>query len=379
MKKIYLDNNATTFLSSSVREELIHGLATFSGNPSSPHILGRESKRRLIKAKDDIAEYLDVSPQEIIFTSGGTEGINFLLKGLFDFRHKHHVITSSLEHQATLNCMRVLEQKGVEVTYLASDSTGTIECDRIYSNVKENTSLLFFSLANNETGVTLDLDRLAEIAYEKNILLVIDAVCALGKMPIKIPKEVSAMIFSGHKIHAPSGIGCIFLRKHLKVLPLLHGGGQESNLRGGTENLLGIIGFARAIKELNAHFDEFLMKQKNLRELFEKIIIGKIPDAQLNGSGLRNANTSNLYFPGIDAEILLMKLDQLGIAASMGSACSSGGLEPSHVLLSMGYDVERVNSSLRFSFSRLNTEEEIVFAAQQICDCIVSMRKLSQT
>ncbi|GAB4188835.1 MAG: cysteine desulfurase NifS [Simkaniaceae bacterium] len=367
MKRIYLDNNATTFLAPEIAEILKKEISTSFGNPSSLHHFGQKAKNQILKSKDLIASFFKISPMEIIFTSGGTEGINFLLQNAPYQNEKNQILTSKSEHKSTLHCMKKLEEKGFEIVYLKPTDWGAPTSEQIAEKINNKTCLIFLSLANNETGVVIDLENIARLAEKHNIPLFIDAVSALGRYSFAIPSGVTGMVFSGHKIHAPAGIGFVYLKKGHPAAPLMLGGGQEMGRRGGTENLLGIIGLGKAMEYLKENLEEYLSKQKYLRDLLEQLILSNLSKVCINGKGPRNANTSNLYFEDIDGEIFLMHLDRLGIAASMGSACSSGGLEPSHVLKSMGFDRHRVNSSVRFSLSRLNTEDEIRCAAQIIC------------
>jgi cysteine desulfurase len=376
MKQIYLDNNATTFLSPAVIQAISREIGTLHGNPSSIHYFGRAAKSKLLKAKDLIANFLQVTSQEILLTSGGTEGINLFLHQLPQ-AHESEIITSATEHKATLSCMKQLEMQGAKIHYLTPATKGTISSSQILQKMTKHTKMIFLSLVNNETGTALDLQQLGTIAKEYQIPLVIDAVAALGKYPFIVEEGVSGMIFSGHKIHAPAGSGFVLLRKGTKIAPLIIGGGQELGRRGGTENLIGTIGLATAIQELHQGQSKILADIQMMRDAFETKILNTINQVYVNGSEHRSVNTSNLFFSDVDGELLLMKLDQLGVCASMGSACSSGGLEPSHVLTAMGFSKERIHGSLRFSFSKLNTLAEALEAAEIVCKVVSQLRKFT--
>lgn len=361
MKRIYLDNNATTPLDVAVLDAMIEELAASPHNPSSFHSYGEEGKRILSDARQTIANHLGVRRGEILFTSGGTEGMNLLIRGALAGK-KGSVIGCPIDHACALETLRNLE--GFELIFLPVNSYGAPHPSSLEKTLRPDTRLIVLSAANGETGVKLDISSFAQIARENGIPLILDGVQLLGKEPFVIPEGVSGMAFSAHKFHGPQGVGFVFCRSGFKLSPLITGGGQEKNLRSGTENLPGIVGMTRAITLL----DEAppIHKLKALRERFEGALIEAFPEIEINGEGPRLPNTSNLYFPGVDGESLLIALDMQGIAASHASACASGALEPSRVLLNMGYSRERAASSLRFSFSRLNTPEEIDQAALTI-------------
>lgn len=342
-RKIYLDNNATTPLDERVRQSMLDDLSP--QNPSSIHSFGREAKTKLTAARNTIANYLAVKPSEIIFTSGGTEGLNLLLNN-----RQGHIITSSIEHSAIYETLKEHD----DVTYLSPGFWGAPTLTQVESAIQPNTSLVVLSAVNSETGVKLDLESIANLCALRSIPLIIDGVALLGKEQFTIPHGVSAMAFSGHKFHAPKGTGFIFKRTGFKITPIFHGGGQESALRPGTENLTGIIGLAKAVELLHEE-----LPQAELRDYFESELKKYISGLVINGEGPRIANTSNIAFGVRDGESILMNLDLAGIAASHGSACSSGALEPSRVLREMGYKKKRSSASLRFSLSRFTTREEI--------------------
>jgi cysteine desulfurase len=292
----------------------------------------------------------------LIFTSGGTESVNTGIRGLLSNKKPGHIITSNVEHSCTLAACKLLETMGYTVSYLPVGPRGAVLPETVKEAIKSDTQLIALMSVNNETGVKTDIDSISIIAHEHHIPFFVDAVAHLGKEVVKIPLGVSAMAFSGHKIHALQGIGLLYLRSGSKLQPLIVGGEQEHGRRAGTENVLGILSLAKAIELLSK--SDFGHIEK-LRNRFEAHLKKEFPGILVNGEGPRISNISNLAFMGIDGETLLMNLDRAGVAASHGSACSSGSLEPSRVLLGMGLPLERVNSSIRFSLSRLTTEAEI--------------------
>jgi cysteine desulfurase len=375
MTRLYLDNNATTALDPRVFKAM---LAEFSGppaNPSSVHYFGQQAKSLLNSARRSIASFFGSKPEELIFTSGGTESLNLLIRGLFGNRPKGHLITTSIEHLAVYRTIQSLENSGVAITYLPVDLWGAPLFEELEKAILPNTNAIILSAANSETGVKLDIEKFAEIAERHEIPLIIDAVALIGKEPLSIPPGVSAIAFSGHKFHAPKGIGGVIARSSLKLTPLLTGGGQEFQRRAGTENLAGILGLAEAFQILREKQREITQHMRNLRDHLEITLMRELPEITVNGSGPRVANTSNLAFRGIDGESLLIHLDLAGVAASHGSACSSGSLEPSRVLLQMGVDRSVARSSLRFSVSRMNSREEIDSCIERLIEVVRKMRK----
>jgi len=370
--RIYLDNNATTALDPSVAEVMREMLSSPPGNPSSSHTFGQEAKKKLIKARNVIARHLNVKPGEIIFTSGGTESMNFLIKGLVDPRLSPHIVTSNVEHSCVEETLSSLEKLGCNTTYLPAGLGCRTSAADIEKAIRPDTKLLVFSAVNSETGVIQNMEELSDIALRHGIALVIDGVALPGKEFFSIPKGVTGIGFSAHKFHGPQGVGFVFIRSGTKITPLLTGGGQEYGLRSGTENLIGITGLSRAITLLETELAPASERMKMLRDRFENALIEAIPSVQINGANPRVCNVSNLAFPGVDAETLLIQLDLNGIAASHGSACSSGSLEPSRVLTRMGVSPSLTKSSLRFSFSRYSTIEEVDYTV----NCLVELNKL---
>lgn len=356
-RNIYLDNNATTLLDPRVVAVLQHHLEHEYGNPSSLHTFGQAARGELNKARRTIAALLCVKPSEILFTSGGSEGANMILHGLASsFKGKGHVISSDLEHPCVYETLKKLE---LDVTFLSPGAWGAVTPDAVQNAMRPDTRLIALMAANNETGVKTDIESLAKIATEARVPLFVDGVALLGKELFAIPEGVSAMCFSGHKIHCPPGIGFVFVRSSLNLPPLHIGGEQEFGKRGGTENLLGVVGLKQAVALLEAEVPTATLRMEQLRNHLEKSLQEQLEGVTINGLGPRLANTSNLSFAGIEGETLLTQLDLHGIAASHGSACASGALEPSRVLRNMGLSKSEAGSSIRFSLSRMTTLEEI--------------------
>ncbi len=374
-QKIYLDNNGSTFLDPAVRDLLISSLQLKMGNPSSIHSFGKEAKSELFRARDSIAHYLRVKPAELVFTSGGTENANMVLRGVFAEKPDGHLITSAVEHACVYSTAQILEKSGTSVTYLLPGTIGAVSPQAVKEAIRPNTSLIALMAVNNETGVKTDIEAIAKIADQHRIPFFVDGVALLGKEPFTIHKGISAMSFSGHKIHAPQGTGVLFIRSGFKLQPIITGGEQEYGRRSGTENMLGILALAKAFELLKSNLTEASERMMQLRDQFEKIILQRLPDVFINGDGPRTANVSNLAFSGIDGESLLIALDNAGLSASHGSACSSGASEPSRILVNMGLPSQIVLSSIRFSLSRFTTEGEIEQAVNLICSIVERMRR----
>jgi cysteine desulfurase len=298
-----------------------------------------------------------------------------ILQGFCEINNHAHIITSDIEHSSIFNTIKALEKKGHQITFLSPTKQGSINPEDVKAHIRHNTRLIILSAVNSETGVKNDIHAIAAIAKEGGLPFAVDAVALLGKEPFTIPDGVAAMAFSGHKLHAPKGIGLTFVRSSIKLSPLLTGGEQEYSKRAGTENLSGILGLAKAVDLLNIELPVGAERMRVLRDRLEKELIQSLGDILVNGSGPRIANTTNLCFLGVDGEALLISLDRAGIAASHGSACASGALEPSRVLLNMGIPKDRARSSIRFSLSRFTTEEEIDHALNIICEIVRALRK----
>lgn len=373
--RIYLDNNASTSPDPAVVAAVIEYLQSSWGNPSSPHAFGKKSRAQLIQSRDAIANYLNVSSEEIVFTSGATEGANLILQGLFSKDRKGHIITTKLEHSCVLHGIEALERSGCEVAYLPAGEWGAAKAEDLLGALRPDTKLIAIMAVNNETGVKSDISAFAQIAEERGIPLFVDGVALLGKESFTIPPGVSAMCFSGHKIHALQGTGFCFIRRNLKLAPLYYGGSQQFGKRPGTENMPGIVGLAAAIGRLREELPAAGAAMLARRQYFERSLQRFLGDVEVNGTGPRISNTSNLYFPGVDGESLLIALDMAGVAATHASACESGALEPSRVLLEMGMPRSRVHASLRFSLSRMTTQEEIERAVEIVGQTVAKLRR----
>jgi cysteine desulfurase len=361
---IYLDNNATTFLDPRVLECIYSTLNQPLGNPSSVHQLGQKAKGCLTLAQREIANFFQINPYEVILTSGATEGLNAIIQSF----STGHVITSNLEHPAVLSPLQKMEKKGLKVSYLSvHPEKGALDPEQIEKAILPDTKLIILMAANNETGIKTDSASIAEIAVKYGIPFVVDGVSILGKEPFFLYPGISAVCFSGHKIHGPQGSGLTILTKNFKIDPLIVGGMQQQARRGGTENLPAILGLAKALSLLKEEQQESIEHMLTLRNSFEEEIKTRFPRAVIHGEKeSRLCNTSNIAFPGIDGETLMIYLDQAGIAASLGSACSSGGLEPSRVLLNMGISPSVARSSVRFSSCKFNTLQEIELTIESL-------------
>lgn len=339
-------------------------------NPSSVHWFGQKAKALLSLAREKTARFFNAKPQEIIFTSGGTESLNLLLRSL----PAGHIITSSIEHSAIYETLNALPH--LKTTYLSTGLWGAVTPEQVRDAIRPDTKAIILTLSNAETGVKIDIHAIADLALSKNIPLLLDAVSYIGKEPLPSHPGISAMALSAHKFHGPKGIGALYFH-HLKLPALLTGGGQENKHRSGTENLAGILGLAEALSILLEEQTAITNHLQDLQAHFEKKLLSSLPDLAINGEGPRVCNTSNIAFLDLDGETLLIQLDQAGIAASHGSACSSGALEPSRVLTNMGIDKKRARASIRFSFSRQNTREEVDKAADLIISIVNKYRKIS--
>jgi cysteine desulfurase len=379
---IYLDNNATTKVCNEAIDAMMPFLGEKYGNPSSMHSFGGEVYRYIKKAREQVATLLGANdPQEIIFTSCGTENSNMALRGLTD-PHKKHIITTKVEHPCVLNVAKHLEKNhGYEVTYLGVNSEGEIDIEEYKDSIRDDTALIAIMWANNETGVIFPIEKLAEIAKEKNpdVLFFTDAVQAAGKIPIDVKNtKIDMLSISGHKIHAPKGVGAIYIRKGTLLTPFMIGGHQERGKRGGTENVAGIIALGEAAEQAYNYLDDEATRVKQMRDRLEKGILEKTFNSRVNGSRFhRVPNTTNISFEYIEGELILLHLSDLGICASSGSACTSGNLEPSHVLRAMGIPFTAVHGSIRFSLSRYTTESDIDYVIEKIPDVIAKLNAIS--
>jgi cysteine desulfurase len=378
MPRIYLDNNATTPVLPEVFDAMRPYFGEHFGNASSIHHHGQETRAAVERARDSVASLLGCRPSEIVFTSGGTEGDNLAIAGLTGAGD--HVITSSIEHHAVLLACKHLEETGCEVTFLPVDGRGLIDPGDVRRALRPNTKLISVMLANNETGVLQPVEEIGKIAAEADVLFHTDAVQAAGKIRLDV-KQIGcdALSISGHKMHAPQGMGALYVRRGTRLQPLFHGGRHERSRRAGTENVPGIVALGKAAELAMQGFERGDDKKMSaLRDRLQQGIIAQVEEAGVNGEGApRVPNTSNIYFDHIEGESMVISLDLKGLAVSTGAACSSGAIEPSHVLLAMGLRSDRARASIRFSLGKQNNEEEIDFALALVPETVARLRELS--
>ncbi len=378
---IYFDNAATTKISKDVLDSISPYLKEQYGNASTIYSLGRESREAIEEAREKVAKALNCNPKEIYFTNSGTESDNWAIKGVaFANKDKgEHIITSSIEHHAVLHTCKYLEKQGFEVTYLPVEKNGIVNIKKVKEAIREDTILISIMYANNEIGSIQPVEEIGKLAKKRKIYFHTDAVQAIGNIDIDLSKlDVDLLSLSGHKFNAPKGIGALYIKDGTKIDNLLHGGGQERGKRPSTENVPGIVGLGKAIEIATENIEEKREYLIKLREKSIKGIMEKIPDTILNGDpNKRLPGNVNVCFKYIEGESILLMLDQLGMCASSGSACTSGSLEPSHVLLAIGLDHETAHGSLRLSFSQDNTEEEVDYLLEVLPDIIKNLRKMS--
>jgi cysteine desulfurase len=378
MRRVYLDNNASTPVLPEVLEAMRPYFGETFGNASSIHHHGQETRAAVERARASVAELLGCRPAEVVFTSGGTEADNLAIFGLVG--SGDHVITSTIEHHAVLNSCKHLAEEGIEVTSLPVDDRGLIDPDDLRRALRPNTKLVTIMFANNETGVIQSVEEIGKICAETEVYFHTDAVQAAGKVPIRV-KEVGCdlLSISGHKMHAPQGVGALYVRKGTTLEPMLYGGSHERSRRAGTENVPGIVGLGKAAELAIAGFKNGeTARMAELRDRLESSILQNVESAGVNGEGApRVPNTSNIYFDYIEGEGLIIALDLKGLAVSTGAACSSGAIEPSHVLTAMGLRPDRARASIRFSLGKQNTAEEVEFAIGLVPAQVARLRVLS--
>ena len=380
MRTVYFDNNATTRVDPAVFEEMRPYFCDLYGNPSSMHSFGGQVGRKLGEARERVAAVLGCDPVEIVFTSCGTEGDNTAIRSALEAQpDKRHIVTTKVEHPAVLNLVNHLVKKGYHLTLLGVDEQGMIDLDELRDSLRDDTAIVSVMWANNETGTVFPVAEAAEIVKSRGILFHTDAVQAVGKIPIDLRSlPIDFLVLSGHKLHAPKGIGALFVRRGTPFRPFMIGGHQEKGRRGGTENVPGIIALGKACELAAAHMEEENTRVRELRDRLEKGLLGAIPDTRLNGHPTeRLPNTLNLSFKFVEGEAILLLLDQIGVCASSGSACTSGSLEPSHVLRAMGVPFTYAHGSVRFSLSRFNTREEVDFVVREMPKIIERLRSIS--
>jgi cysteine desulfurase len=380
-QRIYLDNSATTRVDELVLEAMLPCFRETFGNASSVHIFGQEARSAVEEARRSVAELLGADTREIVFTSGGTESDNAALWGVFrgGFRPGNHIITTKIEHPAILATCEALESAGAEVTYVSVNASGRVETAAIEDAIRENTILISVMHANNETGVIQPIEEVAAIAKTRGILVHTDAVQSVGKIPVNVRDlGVDLLSLSAHKIHGPKGIGVLYIRKGTKIVPFMTGGSHERKRRAGTENVPAIAGLGAAARLARERQAEMQTRVRALRDRIEGEILQRIQGVRVNGHPPRVPNISNLSFENVEGEAAVIALDLEGLAVSTGSACSSGALDPSHVLTAMGLKPEVVQGSLRFSLCYHNTEEEVDRAIQMLEGVIQRLRRLSR-
>jgi len=380
MKTIYLDNNATTKVAPEVLEEMLPYFHDLYGNPSSIHSFGGQVAKKIAEAREKVATLLGAEPDEIVFTSCGTESDNAaILSALSLNPGKNHIVTSRVEHPAVKVLCERLAEKGYRVTELPVDSEGMIDLDTYRRSLTPDTAVISIMWANNETGVIFPVEEMASLAKERGILFHTDAVQAAGKIPINMKNnEIDMLSISGHKLHAPKGIGILYIRKGTSFSPFLIGGHQEKGRRGGTENVPSIIGLGKACELAYLNMEKKNGRVKSLRDRLEDGLLKRIPRCKVNGHRQnRLPNTTNMSFESVEGESILLLLDQYGICASSGSACTSGSIQPSHVLKAMGVPYTMIHGSVRFSLSIYNTEEEIDFVIDVMPKIIERLRHMS--
>ena len=380
MRTIYLDNNATTMVAQEVVEEMLPFLHEYYGNPSSMHTFGGQVAHNILKARQKIASLLGADLDEIIFTSCGTESDNTaIMSALSSNPGKNHIITSRVEHPAVKVLCENLVHKGYRVTLLPVDSEGRLDMAEYEASLTPDTAVVSIMWANNETGVIFPVEEAARLAHEKGILFHTDAVQAIGKIPVNMKENAIDMLsLSGHKLHAPKGVGVLYVRKGTRFSPFLIGGHQEKGRRGGTENVPGIVALGKACELAAVNMEKENTYVRALRDRLESELLKAIPQSKVNGTReARLPNTVNISFEFIEGESILLLMDQFGICASSGSACTSGSLQPSHVLRAMGVPYTMAHGSIRFSLSVYNTAEDVDAVIKELPPIIEKLRVLS--
>lgn len=380
MSVIYLDNNATTRVAPEVFESMIPFFTEKYGNASSMHTFGGQVGKSILEAREKVAALLGASPEEIVFTSCGTESDSTaILSALNSQPEKKHIITTRVEHPAIISLCQHLETKGYEVTYLGVDEKGRLDLEELAASMRKDTAIVSIMYANNETGTIFPIETIAEMARERGIIFHTDAVQAAGKLPIDVSSTpINFLSMSGHKLHAPKGIGVLYVRRGTRFIPFLRGGHQERGRRAGTENSPYIVGLGTACELAMNHREEENTRVPALRDKLEQGLLAAIPNAIINGDREhRLPNTCNIAFESVEGEAILLLLDQFGICASSGSACTSGSLEPSHVLRAMGVPFTYAHGSIRFSLSRYTSEAEIDYVIKKLPPIIERLRAIS--
>jgi cysteine desulfurase len=380
MKTIYVDNNATTQVNAEVLEEMLPYFRENYGNPSSMHTFGGDVAAEISKARERVAALINAEPEEIVFTSCGSESDSTAIWAAIEsIPDKKHIVTSRVEHPAIKNLFEHLSKKGYQVSFVPVDKKGNLDLDYLYEHLTTETAIVSIMWANNETGVIYPVDEIAAAVREKGVVFHTDAVQGVGKLEVDVKKtQVDMLSLSGHKIHAPKGVGALYLKKGTKFSPFLIGGHQEHGRRGGTENVASIVGLGKAAELAKQQRETTALKTSALRDKLEKNLLERIPHSMVNGDTKhRLPNTTNISYEYVEGEAILLMMNEFGICASSGSACTSGSLEPSHVLRAMGVPFTAAHGSIRYSLSDYNTEEEIDFIIEHTPPIIERLRELS--
>ena len=379
-KPVYFDNNATTQVAPEVLEEMLPILTDLYGNPSSMHFFGGQVGKYISTARERTAAAIGCHPDEIIFTSCGSESDSTAIYSAIQaFPEKKHLVTTRVEHPAVLNVFQHLETQGYEVTYLGVDQYGRLDMDEVRASLRDDTALVSIMFANNETGTVFPVGEIAEMAKEKGILFHTDAVQVMGKIPFSMDKlQVDFVAISGHKVHAPKGVGALYVRKSVPFRPLLRGGHQEHGRRAGTENTASIVALGKALELAHDNIETENAQVRAMRDRLEQGLLEAVPDTRINGDvDSRLPNTSSVAFKYIEGEAILLMMNQFGICASSGSACTSGSLEPSHVLRAMGVPFTYAHGSIRYSLSRYNTDADVDLVLAEMPKIVKRLRELS--
>ena len=381
MKNIYFDNAATTKLDDEVLKEMLPYLKDNYGNPSSIYKLGREARKAIEDSREKIAKVLNCKANEIYFTAGGSESDNTAIKGIAKANKKrgNHIITSKIEHPAVLETCKQLEKEGFEITYISVDEKGIVDLEELKKSIKPTTILITIMFANNEIGTIQPIEEIGKIAKGNNIYFHTDSLQAVGSIKIDVQKlNIDSLSLSGHKFYGPKGVGALYVKTGVPFEKFISGGHQERNKRAGTENVAGIVGIGKAIELAYENLDEYNKKIKELRDYYVKQVEEKIPYIKINGDmEKRLPGNSNISFRFIEGEGLLLNLDLKGICASSGSACTSGSLDPAHVLLAIGLPHEIAHGSLRVSIGKYNTKEEIDYLIENLMEIVTRLREMS--
>nr|WP_307989331.1 cysteine desulfurase NifS [uncultured Niameybacter sp.] len=381
MDRIYLDHAATTPVKQEVLDAMMPYFTQNFGNPSSVYQVAQINRKAVDEAREKVASLLGAHPNEIFFTAGGSESDNWAIKGIVEANKGkgNHIITSKIEHHAVLHTCEYLEKQGYEVTYLNVNENGQIDLDELRAAIKDTTILITIMYANNEVGSIMPIKEIGQIAKEHGVAFHTDAVQAIGQVKIDVKEEnIDALSMSGHKIYGPKGVGVLYIRRGLKITNLIHGGAQERGRRAGTENVPGIVGLAKAMELAYTDFEEKNTRIKGLRDKLMNGILNTVPYCKLNGDPVnRLSNNVNIGFEFVEGESLLLLLDMNGVAASSGSACTSGSLDPSHVLLALGLPHEKAHGSLRMTLGEKTTEEEIDYVLEKLPAIVQRMRDMS--